>query len=58
MRSETEWKDEWLDLPSLTSFKGDEYNFASIGSVILESNHLVIDRTRYPSIRIQWNPIR
>ena len=29
-----------------------------IGSVILESSHLVIDRTRYPSIIIGWNLFR
>ena len=27
MRSEIEWNDEWIDLPSLTSFKGEKYNF-------------------------------
>ena len=58
MRSKSEWNDEWIDLPSLTSFKGDWYNFYAIGSVILESNHLVIDWTRYSSIIIQWNPIQ
>ena len=58
MRSETEWNDEWIDLPSLTSFKGDKRNFRNMGSVILESSDLVIDRSRYPSIIIRWNPIR
>ena len=58
MRSDIEWNNEWIDLPSLTSFKGDEFNFKYIGSVILESSHLVIDWTRYPSIRIQWSSIR
>ena len=58
MRSEIEWNDEWIDLPSLTSFRGDGDNFASIGSVILESSHSVIDRTRYPSVIILGNPIR
>ena len=54
MRSEIEWVDEWIDLPSLTEFKGDG-NFSSIGSVILESMDLVFDWCRYPSIIIQWN---
>ena len=52
MRSDIEWKDEWIDLPSLTAFKGDGDNFRFIGSVILESSHLVIDWNRYPSIVI------
>ena len=43
MRSDNERIDKWIDLPSLTSFKGDEDNFCNIGSVILESSHLVID---------------
>ena len=58
MRSDIEWNNEWIDLPSLTSFKGDDYNFYRIGSVILESSDLVIDSCRYFSIIIQWNPIR
>ena len=58
MRSEIEWVDEWIDLPSLTEFKGEEYNFKSIGSVILESSHLVINWYRHPSINIWWDPIR
>ena len=58
MRSEIEWVDEWIDLPSLTEFKGDYYNFIYIGSVILESMDLVFDWCRYPSIIILWNPIR
>ena len=55
MRSEIEWVDEWIDLPSLTEFKGDDWNFYYIGSVILESMDLVFDWCRYPSIIIQWN---
>ena len=58
MRSEIGWNDEWIDLPSLISFKGYRFNFWYIGSVILESSHLVIDWIRYPSIIIQWNPIQ
>ena len=58
MRSEREWNHEWIDLPSLTSFKGDENNFEYIGSVILKSSHLVTGWISYPSIIIQWNPIR
>ena len=58
MRSDIGWTDEWIDLPSLTSFKGDEANFYAIGSVILESSDLVIDWTRYPSVIILGNPIR
>ena len=42
MRSEIEWVDKWIDLPSLTTFKGDGGNFEYTGSVILESSHLVI----------------
>ena len=57
MRSEIEWVDEWIDLPSLTEFKGEYYNFYRIGSVILESMDLVFDWCRYPSIIIQWNQI-
>ena len=53
MRSEIEWVDEWIDLPSLTEFKGDWYHFGFIGLVILESIDLVFDRCRYPSIIIQ-----
>ena len=45
MRSEIEWSDEWIDLPSLTTLKGDEGNFIAIGSVILESSDMIIDRT-------------
>ena len=44
MRSEIEWVNEWIDLPSLTTFKGNDGNFYAIGSVILESTDLVIDR--------------
>ena len=43
MRSEIEWVNEWIDLPSLTEFKGDDQNFENIGSVILESMDLVFD---------------
>ena len=57
MRSENVWADEWTDLPSLTEFKGDYYNFECIGSVVLESMDLVFDWCRYPSTAIQWNPI-
>ena len=58
MRSEIEWVDEWIDLPSLTEFKGDYNHFRSIGSVILESMDLVFDWCRYPSIIIWWNLLR
>ena len=58
MRSEIEWVDKWIDLPSLTEFKGVVWNFYSIGSVILESMKWVFDWCRYPSIIIQWNQIR
>ena len=64
MRSEIEWVDERIDLPSLTRFKGDggiigdSYNFFNIGSVILESSDLVFDWRRYPSIIVWWNQIR
>ena len=44
MRSEIEWVDEWIDLPSLTEFNGSNGNLIYIGSVILESTDLVIDR--------------
>ena len=50
--------DEWTDLPSLTSFRGDQYNFQNIGSIILESIDLEADWCRYPSIKIQWNQLR
>ena len=53
-----EWTDEWIDLPSLTEFKGNRWNFYYIGSVILESIGLVFDWCRYPSIIIWWYPIR
>ena len=43
MRSEIERVDERIDLPSLTEFKGNDFNFYSIGSVILESMDLVFD---------------
>ena len=43
MRSGSEYNDELIDLPSLTSIKGNGGNFEYIGSVILESSHLVID---------------
>ena len=46
------------DLPSLTRFTGYVYNLGRIGSVILESIHWVIDWCRYPSLIIQWNPVR
>ena len=58
MRSEIEWVDEWIDLPSLTEFYGGSFNFGNIGSVILESSDLVFDWCRHPSIIIWWNPIR
>ena len=45
MRSEIERTDKWIDLPLLIEFKGNGSNFGYIGSVILESNHLVIDWT-------------
>ena len=57
MRSENGGVDEWIDLPSLTDFKGDDNNFECIGSVVLESMDLVFDWCRYPSTAIQWNPI-
>ena len=43
MKSKIEWVNEWIDLPSLTEFKGDDYNFYAIGSVILESTDLDSD---------------
>ena len=43
MRSEIERAAAWIDLPSLSSIKGDKSNFYYIGSVILESSHLGID---------------
>ena len=55
MRSEIEWVDEWIDLPSLTEFYGGCFNFRNIGSMILESSDLVFDWCRYPSIIIWWN---
>ena len=58
IRSEIEWVDEWIDLPSLTEFKGDFWNFQYIGSVILESMDLVFDWCRYPSIIVWWNRLR
>ena len=58
MRSEIEWVDERIDLPSLTEFKGYRWNFYNIGSVILESMDLLFDWCRYPSIIIWWNQIR
>ena len=58
MRSEIEWVDEWIDLPSLTEFNGIDFNLYSIGSVILESMNLVFDWCRYPSINIWWYPIQ
>ena len=48
----------WIDLPSLVSFKGSVFNYYYFGIVVLESSHLVIDWTRYPSIIIRWNTIR
>ena len=50
MKRENEWNDEWRDLPSLTTFKGDKMNFKAIGSVILESTDLSVDRSRYPPV--------
>ena len=58
MRSEIEWVDEWIDLPSLTEFKGNRWNFEYIGSVILESIDVVFDWCRHPSVIIQWNLLR
>ena len=58
MRSEIEWVDEWIDLPSLMEFKGGYPNFLYIGSVILESIDLVFSWCRHPSIIIQWNLLR
>ena len=58
MRSEIKWVDGWIDLPSLTEFKGNRWNFGYIGSVILESIDLVFDWCRHPSIIIWWYPIR
>jgi len=58
MRSESEWIDEWIDLPSLTSVSGGWNNLEVIGLVILESVHWVFDWCRYPSIIIQWNRLR
>ena len=57
MKSGSEWNDEWTDLPSLTELKGNDFNFQCIGLVILESIHLGIDSSRYPSVSVQWNPI-
>ena len=40
MRSETKWDDEWIDLPSLVEFKGNNYDFQYIGIVLLESSYI------------------
>ena len=34
---------DWLDLPSLSTFKGDGNNFFYIGKVILESDDWWLD---------------
>ena len=41
---------EETDLPSLTTFYGEGYNFFCIGSVIIESIDLHIYECRYPSV--------
>ena len=58
MRSEIDWIDEWIDLPSLTEFNGCRRNFCFIGTVILESIDLAFDWCRYSSVIIQWNQLR
>ena len=42
MKSGIGRKDEWADLPSLVSFRGEGSNFYAIGSVILESMDLLV----------------
>ena len=63
--TETRWRCEvgyrgyvWIDLPALTSFRGGQYNFQSIGSITLESIELEVDWCRCYSEHIQRNWIR
>ena len=55
MKSEIEWNDEWIDLPSLTSFNGNGENFEYFGTVILESPDSWCIRFRHPSVIVQWH---
>ena len=43
MRSGDLCGSEWIDLPSLISFKGNTYNFENIGPVVLESSDVCVD---------------
>ena len=63
--TETRWRcevgyrdDVWIDLPSLTSFVGSQYNFQNIGTIILESIDLEVDWCRCYAEHIQRNWIR
>ena len=58
MKSNIDCDTEWIDLPSLTYFNGDGYNFRLIGSVALKSSDWSVEWRRYPSIIIQWNWFR
>ena len=58
MKSSSVWNDEWIDLPSLASFKGEYDNFRFMDSVILESSDMTMDWCRYPSTVRRWNPIQ
>ena len=58
MKGNTEWENERIDLPSLTSLTGDMYTLMSIGSITLESTSLWIDWFRYPAVVIWRYPSR
>ena len=45
--------DEWIDLPSLTSFRGGEHNFQNIGFINLESSHMELNWCRCYAEHIQ-----
>ena len=44
---------EWLDLPSLTLFKGNMNAFRHIGSVVLESTFVWVCECRHPDVTVQ-----
>ena len=60
--TETRWRcevgyrdDMWIDIPSLTSFRGGQYNFQNIGTITLESIDLEVDWGRCYAEHIQRN---
>ena len=57
MKSDSNWQNVYLDLPSLISFVGGSYNYLYFGSVVIESIPSMILFSRYSFTVIQQHSV-